>query len=103
MYGWIGVFTAHDGKRDELIANLLEGSAKLASGCLNFIVSRDPTDDALVWVSEVWTDEASHDAAHSAPELDEARIKIKDLIASITPVATIDPVGGVGLPRQVPS
>ena len=66
MYGLIGKMRAAEGKRDALIDLMLQGTAEMP-GCLSYIVARDPNDPDAIWITEVWTDEASHQA--SSPSL----------------------------------
>jgi quinol monooxygenase YgiN len=71
MYGLINKISAIEGKRDELIAVLVQGSRSMA-GCLSYVVAKDPTDSTTVWVTEVWKDQASHKASMSLPSVREA-------------------------------
>lgn len=64
MFGLIGKMRATPGKRDELIAILLDGTGSMP-GCLNYIVASDPADADGIWITEVWTDEVSHKASLS--------------------------------------
>src|SRR5260370_40560391 len=80
MHGLIGKMTAAEGKRDELIAILLQGTKEMP-GCLSYVVAKDPADAAAVWVTEVWEDQASHKASLSLPAVREAMAKGKPLIA----------------------
>src|SRR6266478_5036548 len=74
MHGLIGKMTAAEGKRDELIAILLQGTQKMP-GCLSYVVAKDPADATTVWVTEVWEDRASHKASLSLPAVREAMAK----------------------------
>lgn len=96
MYGLIGKMTAVEGKRDELIAILLQGTREM-TGCLSYIVAKDPADATSVWVTEVWEDEASHQASLSLPAVREAIAKGKPLIAKFDQRVITEPVGGRGL------
>jgi quinol monooxygenase YgiN len=96
MYGLIGKMTALPGKRDALIAVLLEGIDAMP-GCLSYIVAEDPADPNAIWVTEVWDKKASHEASLSLPVVKEAIRKGKPLIATFDQSTTITPVGGVGL------
>lgn len=96
MYGLIGKMTAVDGKRDELIKILLEGSDKMP-GCLSYIVSKDTTDANAIWITEVWKDQASHKASLSLPVVKSAIAKGRPLIAGFDSQTIIEPVGGHGL------
>jgi quinol monooxygenase YgiN len=96
MYGLIGKITAAEGKRDELIAVLLQGTREMP-GCLSYVVARDPADASAVWVTEVWQDEASHKASLALPAVREAIAKGKPLIAKFDQRVVTEPVGGHGL------
>ena len=97
MHGMIGKMTAVEGKRDELIAILLE-STKAMPGCLSYIVAKDPSDANAVWISEVWEDQASHKASLALPAVKGAITKGKPLIAKVGQSTVTEPVGGHGLP-----
>ena len=51
MYGLIGRVIAAEGKRDELIGILLEGTGGMP-GCLSYVVVRDPGDPRAIWIAE---------------------------------------------------
>lgn len=96
MYGLIGRFSAASGKRDELIAILLEGTSGMP-GCLSYVVAKDPKDDAAVWITEVWDSAASHTASLSLPSVQAAIAKARPIIAAMQDHIVTAPVGGVGL------
>ncbi len=64
-YGLFGKFRLSLGhaSRDDLVGYLLQAAKLLEQdpGCVHYIVSTSDEPEA-VWVSEVWTDEAAHDA-----------------------------------------
>lgn len=97
MYGLIGRMSAVEGKRDELIAALLDGIGEMP-GCLSYVVATDPADPQALWITEVWQDEASHKASLSLPSVREAIRKGRPLIAKFEQSTVVTPVGGVGLP-----
>jgi quinol monooxygenase YgiN len=96
MYGLIGKLVAVDGKRDELIAVLSQGRDTMP-GCLSYVVAKDASDGSVIWITEVWQDEASHKASLSLPAVREAIAKGRPLIAKFVAVAVTQPVGGHGL------
>lgn len=96
MYGLIGKMTAVPGKRDELIAILLEGVAGMP-GCLSYVVAKDPTDANAIWITEVWDSQASHKASLSLPSVKQAIARGKPLISSFGESTVTEPVGGYGL------
>jgi quinol monooxygenase YgiN len=96
MYGLIGKMTTAAGKRDELIAVLLESTGEMP-GCLSYIVAKDSGDENAIWITEVWESKASHDASLSLPEVRQAIAKGRPLIAGFSDGVTTMPVGGYGL------
>lgn len=53
MYGIINRFTAHPGKRDELIAAMTSDAGSM-EGCHSFVVAHDATDPDVMWLTEIW-------------------------------------------------
>jgi quinol monooxygenase YgiN len=98
MYGLIGQMKAATGKRDELIAILSEGTEGMP-GCLSYIVARDATDADALWITEVWTDKASHGASLQLPAVQAAIAKARLIIAGFGHRFETVPVGGVGLAK----
>jgi quinol monooxygenase YgiN len=98
MYGLMGRMIAAPGKRDELIAILLEGIDAMP-GCLSYVVARDAKDASAIWVTEVWDSKDSHAASLKLPVVQAAIARGRPLIAGFDSHAESEPIGGVGLPR----
>ena len=96
MFGLIGKMTAAPGKRDELIAILLEGAANMP-GCLSYIIAKDTSDANAIWITEAWDSKASHEASLSLPSVKETIAKGRPLIAGFSDRVVTTPVGGTGL------
>lgn len=96
MYGLIGKITAVSGKRDELIDILVDGVSGMP-GCLSYIVSRDPRDDDVIWVTEAWESRASHEASLTLDSVRRAIELGRPLITSMSDRHELHPVGGHGL------
>jgi quinol monooxygenase YgiN len=96
MYGLIGKIKAVSGQRDALISILTEGVAGMP-GCLSYIVAQDPTDADAIWVTEVWVDQASHQASLSLPSVQQAITRGRPLITGFGERFETIPVGGHGL------
>jgi quinol monooxygenase YgiN len=96
MYGLIGKMRAAEGQRDALIDLMLQGTAEMP-GCLSYIVARDPNDPDAIWITEVWTDAASHQASLAIPAVQATIQQAMPLIAGFEPGTVTEPVGGVGL------
>jgi quinol monooxygenase YgiN len=99
MYGLIGKMTSKPGERDALLALMMSGAENMP-GCLSYIIARDTGDEHAVWITEVWEDEASHQASLQLPSVRDAIAKAMPLIAGIESGVITDPVGGVGLPSR---
>lgn len=96
MYGMLGKMIAVAGKRDELLAILLDGVADML-GCLSYIVAKDLADMNAIWITEVWESEAHHRASLALPAVKKAITRGKPLIASFGNTTITEPVGGHGL------
>jgi quinol monooxygenase YgiN len=99
MYGLIGKMTAYPGKRDDLIAILVQGAANMP-GCQRYVVARDAADDNAVWTTEVWSARSSHDASLSLLSGKSAISRGRPLIAGFDQSIVTTPVGGHGLHEQ---
>lgn len=96
MYGLIGKMTVAQGKRDELIAILLEGIENMP-GCLSYIVAKDPNDANAIWITEAWDSQESHKASLQMPSVRQAIERAKPMILGFGPSFVTEPVGGHGL------
>lgn len=96
MYGIIGKMIAHDGKRDELIAILLDGT-KGMPGCMSYVISKDLSEENALWITEVWENQESHAASLSLEPVRQAIASGKPLIAGFGERFETMPVGGEGL------
>jgi quinol monooxygenase YgiN len=99
MYGLIVKLTTVAGKRDELIAVLRESAANM-SGCLSYVVAKDAVQEDVVWVTEAWDSQASHDASLSLPAVKAAIPRAKRIVANFERIAVTRPVWGAGLPAD---
>ncbi len=97
-YGFLAKFTAHPGKRDDLVELLLHAaeSAQGDSGCLHYLISTSAEPDAI-WVTEVWTTKAAHDASLETEDAKALIGQALPLIASVSGQTELRVVGGTGL------
>lgn len=98
MYGLIGTMIATDGNRDELVAAMKEATAAMP-GCLSYVVAEDSEDPNAIWVTEVWVDEASHQASLQLEPVQRAIAKARPVIAGFGERFETRPLFGVGLPE----
>jgi len=96
MYGMLGRMKAQPGKRDDLLALLLESSGGMP-GCLSYIVAKDLKDPDAIWITEAWDSKEHHDASLKLPQVQAAIAKARPLIAGFDSGAETEPVGGIGL------
>jgi quinol monooxygenase YgiN len=99
MYGLIGKMLAKPGRRDALAAILLESTGAMP-GCLSYVIANDTTDADALWITEVWTDETSHEASLSLPAVQAAIGTARPIIAGFGERFVTAPLGGTGLPKS---
>jgi quinol monooxygenase YgiN len=99
MYGLIGRIDVVAGKRDELVAILLEGVSGMP-GCLSYVVAHDAAEPDALWVSEVWVGQEAHEASLKLPSVRNAIARGRPLIAGFGVRVVTRPVGGHGLPSE---
>ncbi len=97
-FGLYGKVIAHRGQRDALVVILLEAAALLQDDpdCTLYVVNVSATEPDVVWVTEVWSSQAAHQASLTR---DDTRTLIErgmPLIAGGERVEVV-PVGGKGL------
>lgn len=68
-----------------------------AAGCELYIVNRTPDEADAVWVTEVWTDEESSEAALNQDLGDAGLGAVLPLLAAPPEFIELTPVGGPGL------
>jgi quinol monooxygenase YgiN len=89
------------GKGSVLAGKLLtvaEGM-RAAPGCELYVVNLSADEPDIVWVTEVWADEAASDRALSG-DLGEAGIgEVIELLAGPPELVDLTPLGGPGLPH----
>ena len=99
MKGFFTKFATNPEDRDALVA-LLEQAARGMQGiedCKLYVVSKDATDIAVTWVSEVWTDHETHRAALQVPDAKALIAKAMPLLTAGPEQTALDIVGGKGI------
>lgn len=97
MYGLIAKLTIVPGKREDMVRILRESAANMP-GCFSYVVAKDAADENVIWVTEAWDSQASHDASLLLPAVKNAIPQAKPIVAGFEKVAVTTPVWGVGLP-----
>lgn len=96
MFGLITKIRATPGARERLAAILIKGSASLP-GCLGYVVAADATDTDALWVTEVWGSADLHKASLQLPQVREAMLTGRPLIAGFGERFQTKPLGGSGI------
>lgn len=96
MYGLIGRMLATPGKREELLAIMLEGNGAMP-GCISYIIARDPKSEDGIWITEVWESKDSHGACLQLPHVKATIAKARAIIAGFDQFIETEPMGGIGL------
>lgn len=96
MYGLIGKMRSTPDQREALI-EIMTASVGEMPGCLSYVVARDLQDPEVIWITEVWDQQSSHQNSLALPEVQAAIAKAKPLIASFEEHFVTEPVGGHGL------
>ncbi|ODT83645.1 MAG: antibiotic biosynthesis monooxygenase [Pelagibacterium sp. SCN 64-44] len=96
MYGLIGKMLAQPGKREELLAIMLEGQVPMP-GCRSYVIARDPAGPDSLWITEVWDDRENHAASLHLPAVQATIAKARPLIAGFGERFETEPLGGLGV------
>lgn len=96
MYGLIGRMLAVEGKREDLLAVMLEGSAPMP-GCRSYVIARDPASADGIWVTEVWDSAEQHIASLQLPHVQATIARARPLIAGFAERFETEPQGGIGI------
>ncbi len=90
---------AREGQGNALAEGLLHAAGLLAHapGCELYVVSRSPSDEDVVWVTEVWRSPADMDASVTVTGVPDAIERVGALLAAQPQLIETLPVGGHGL------
>ncbi|MDB4766627.1 antibiotic biosynthesis monooxygenase [bacterium] len=96
MYGIIAKMSATEGNREKLIEILISGTQEMP-GCKLYAVSADCEDVNAIWITEIWDNEASHQASLKLPKVQNAIAEGKPMIAGFGDRHVVAPMGGFGV------
>jgi quinol monooxygenase YgiN len=83
--------TVLPGRRDEGIALLTESTLGMP-GCSSYGIAKDISKPDVLWVTEVWDSEASHDASFTLRAVQDVIPRVKPLVAQLEKIALTEPV-----------
>ncbi|HSH02177.1 MAG TPA: antibiotic biosynthesis monooxygenase family protein [Anaerolineae bacterium] len=81
MYGLIGQIITHPNQRPTLTALLTAATVNMPN-CLHYLIAHDQNDPNALWITEIWTDKAAHQASLQLPAIQKAMTDGRPLIAS---------------------
>jgi quinol monooxygenase YgiN len=91
MYGLIGKLITAPGKRDQVI-QIIGDSAVSMPGCMSYVLAKDGTDENVIWVTEVWDTQASHDNSLKLARVQKSIADARPFITGFERVAVTEPV-----------
>jgi quinol monooxygenase YgiN len=100
-FGLYGKIIVQSGQRDALVAILLEAAALMqhVPGCELYIVNISPTEPDVMWMTEVWTSQAAHEASLTKDEIKALIKRGMPLIVGGERIEIV-PIGGKGIPTD---
>ena len=102
-FGMHAKIRSQTGQRDALVAVLLDAAAALQQvpGCQLYLVSVSPSEPETVWVTEVWSSQAEHQASLTRDDIQPILSRGRPLIAAFERIQ-MEPLGGKGLSAGMP-
>jgi quinol monooxygenase YgiN len=97
-YGYIGSMRTRPGRRDEVVAILVDGAEGLReAGCVQYTVGVSADDEVTIWATEVWGTREQHDASLGFPAPRAAIERAMPLLTGEFTRVETDVRGGLGL------
>ncbi|MBT1685902.1 antibiotic biosynthesis monooxygenase [Fulvivirgaceae bacterium PWU37] len=98
-YGMTGKFRAKPGEAEKLAAILLEASRQVSvvKGIRLYAVGRDPKDENVIHVMEIWDSKEDHDQSLTLPETRALISQAMPLIDGKPEGVALEMVGGLGV------
>jgi quinol monooxygenase YgiN len=98
-YGMTGKFRAKAGQADKLTAILLEASRQVSAvkGIRVYAIGRDPKDENVIHVMEIWDSKEDHDQSLTLPETRALISQAMPLIDGKPEGVALEMVGGLGV------
>lgn len=98
-YGFIAKMRAHAGKRDELLAILLEAAQGMLSvpGCQLYIAGKDAKDENLIIIMEIWDSKETHDDSLKNEDAKALIAKAMPLLDGMPEGNSMEISGGKGI------
>jgi quinol monooxygenase YgiN len=103
MVGRYVKLTAKAGQGDVLAQTMLEVARSLhgTEGCTLYAINRVPDEADVVWVTELWRDQAAIDASLAVLQTDAGKARMGEVMALLEgrpERIDLEALGGVGIP-----
>jgi len=79
VFGLIGQMRVAEGKREEVIAALLEGTNDMP-GNIAYLIAEDLEDPTSIWITEIWNTKTDHANSLQLPQVQAAIGKAREHI-----------------------
>jgi len=98
-YGFVAKMRTHAGKRDELLAILLQAAEGMHSipCCQLYIAGKDAKDDNLIVVMEIWDSKEAHDNSLKDENAKALIAKAMPLLDGMPEGNSVELSGGKGI------
>jgi quinol monooxygenase YgiN len=64
-------------------------------GCNSYVIAKDAANENVLWVSEVWDNQASHDASLSLRAVEAVLPQVERLIVKLEKIAITESLAAV--------
>jgi quinol monooxygenase YgiN len=81
MFSVYGRMTALPGRRDEVVAVLLDGFRASGGGLLSYSINTALDDPNTVWLTQLWIDKEAHDTTTRSEPVAAVSSRIPPLLA----------------------
>ncbi|WP_040203496.1 putative quinol monooxygenase [Neobacillus jeddahensis] len=98
-FGLFSKFTVTEGERDNMVSMLLEATESMSelNECEIYLVSTSDDEPNAVFVYEVWSDEAAHQASLTLEPTQALIKRAKPIITGMERISTLRTSGGKGI------
>ena len=98
-YGFVAKMRTHAGKRDELLAILLQAAQGMHSipGCHLYVAGKDAKDENLIAVMEIWDSKEAHDNSLKDQNAKVLIAKAMPLLDGMPEGSSLELSGGKGI------
>ncbi|RDI42183.1 putative quinol monooxygenase [Falsibacillus pallidus] len=98
-YSLFNKFLVQEGKRDKMVDIMLQAAESMneLKECEIYLVNTDENEQNAVYVYEVWSDAAAHQASLNQEAAQTLISEAKPLIKGVERISTMQAMGGKGI------